>query len=227
MGYEGELLARLVIGTVLGAIIGYERQMHGRQAGLRTHLLVGLAATTFMIVSTHFVYFQHYSKEDLVAVDTSRISASVVTGVGFLGAGAILRTGLSIQGLTTAAGLWLVAAIGLSAGGGMYKISVAATVIGVVALTILRRLERKRDDTLQRRVTLVLDEGTPPLATLLAGLTAKGIAIVPAEYEKRLDEQRIHVTFQARVPKDLGDHLLEHLEGVSGVRRIRIEPGAN
>jgi len=104
---------------------------------------------------------------------------------------------------------------------------VAATVIGVVALTILRRLERKRDDTLQRRVTLVLDEGTPPLATLLAGLTAKGIAIVPAEYEKRLDEQRIHVTFQARVPKDLGDHLLEHLEGVSGVRRIRIEPGAN
>ncbi|SRR6266566_2324202 len=108
MGYEGELLARLVIGTVLGAIIGYERQMHGRQAGLRTHLLVGLAATTFMIVSTHFVYFQHYSKEDLVAVDTSRIAASVVTGVGFLGAGAILRTGLSIQGLRRllASGWW-------------------------------------------------------------------------------------------------------------------------
>ncbi len=227
MGYEGELIARLVIGTVLGAIIGYERQMHGRQAGLRTHLLVGLAATTFMIVSTHFVYFQHYSKEDLVAVDTSRIAASVVTGVGFLGAGAILRTGVNIQGLTTAAGLWLVAAIGLSAGGGMYKISGTATVIGVVALTILRRFERKRDDMLQRRVTLVLDEGTPPLATLLAGLTAKGITIIPAEYEKHVDEQRIHVTFQARVPRDFGDQLLEHLEGVSGVRRIRIEPGAN
>ena len=90
---DGQLLARLAIGTLLGAIIGYERQLHGRPAGLRTHLLVGLAATTFMIVSTHFVYFQHYAKEDLVAVDTSRIAASVVTGVGFLGGGAILRSG--------------------------------------------------------------------------------------------------------------------------------------
>jgi putative Mg2+ transporter-C (MgtC) family protein len=180
-----------------------------------------------MLVSTHFVYFQHYAKEDLVAVDTSRIAASVVTGVGFLGAGAILRTGLNIQGLTTAAGLWLVAAIGLSAGGGMYRISVAATVIGVVALTILRRVERKRDDILLRRVTLVLDEGTPPLSAMLAGLTARGIVIAPAEYEKRIDEQRILVTFQARIPKNLGDELLAHLESLSGVRRIRIEPGAN
>jgi putative Mg2+ transporter-C (MgtC) family protein len=226
MGNEAELLVRLIIGTILGAIIGYERHVHGRPAGLRTHLLVGLAATTFMLVSTHFVYFQHYAKEDLVAVDTSRIAASVVTGVGFLGAGAILRTGLNIQGLTTAAGLWLVAAIGLSAGGGMYRISVAATVIGVVALTILRRVERKRDDILLRRV-LVLDEGTPPLSAMLAGLTARGIVIAPAEYEKRIDEQRILVTFQARIPKNLGDELLVHLESLSGVRRIRIEPGAN
>jgi len=75
-----ELLARLVVGTVLGALIGYERHIHGRPAGMRTHLLVGLASTTFMLVSTHFVYFQHYTRDDLVAVDTSRIAASVVTG---------------------------------------------------------------------------------------------------------------------------------------------------
>jgi putative Mg2+ transporter-C (MgtC) family protein len=103
------------VGTVLGAIIGYERDVHGRPAGLRTHLIVALASTTFMLISTHFVYFQHYAKEDLVAVDTSRIAASVVTVVGCLGGGAILRTGINVQGLTTAAGLWLVAAIGLSA----------------------------------------------------------------------------------------------------------------
>src|SRR4030095_1316089 len=132
MGNGVELLTRLVVGTVLGAVIGYERRLHGRPAGLRTHLLVALAATTFMIVSTHFVYFQHYAKEDLVAVDTSRIAGSVVNGGGLLGRGAILRTGVGIQGLTTAAALWLVAAIGLAAGGGMYAISVAATVIGVV-----------------------------------------------------------------------------------------------
>jgi putative Mg2+ transporter-C (MgtC) family protein len=222
MAHAGELLARLVIGTVLGAVIGYERRLHGRPAGLRTHLLVALAATTFMIVSTHFVYFQHYAKEDLVAVDTSRIAASVVTGVGFLGAGAILRTGVGIQGLTTAAALWLVAAIGLAAGGGMYAISVAATVIGVVALTILRRFERK-SDILHRRVTLEVDETAPPLAKLLASLTASGIVIAPAEYEKRLEEHRIQITFRAGIPKDFGGDLVAQLEGVAGVQRIRVE----
>ena len=74
MARQGELLARLVIGTLLGAIIGDERHVDGRPAGLRTHLLVALSATTFMIVSTHFVYFQHYGREDRVAVDTARIA---------------------------------------------------------------------------------------------------------------------------------------------------------
>src|SRR2546428_13898337 len=115
-----EMLLRMGISVVLGAAVGYERERTEHPAGLRTHLLVSLAAATFMLVSTQFVYFQHYTKEDLVAVDTSRIAASVVTGVGFLGAGAILRTGLSIQGLTTAASLWLVAAVGLAAGGGRF-----------------------------------------------------------------------------------------------------------
>jgi putative Mg2+ transporter-C (MgtC) family protein len=226
MSGQSELLVRLVGGTVLGAVIGYERHLHGRPAGLRTHLLVGLASTTFMLVSAHFVYFQHYAKEDLVAVDTSRIAASVVTGVGFLGGGAILRTGLNVQGLTTAAGLWLVAAIGLSAGAGMYAISVASTLMGVIALTVLRRVERKEDDVLRRRVTLLLDESAPPLAVILAQLSQRGIAVVPAEYDKHVDEHRVQVTFQARVSKAKGEELLAVLESQPGVRRVRIEPGA-
>jgi len=225
--HAGELLVRLVIGTVLGAIIGYERHVHGRPAGLRTHLLVGLASTTFMVVSTHFVYFQHYAKSDLVVVDTSRIAASVVTGVGFLGAGAILRTGLGIQGLTTAAGLWLVAAIGLAAGGGMYVISVAATAIGVVALAILRRFEHKDDGLLRQRITLTLDDGAPPLGAVLARLTARGVRVTPAEYERSLDEGRIQVTLQASMPEGSGDEVLEALESVSGVRRIRVAPASD
>jgi putative Mg2+ transporter-C (MgtC) family protein len=168
MGNGVELLTRLVVGTVLGAIIGYERRLHGRPAGLRTHLLVALASTTFMLVSTQFVYFQHYGKNDLVTIDTSRIAASVVTGVGFLGGGAILRIGANVQGLTTAAGLWLVAAIGLSAGGGMYGISAAATAIGVAALTVMRRLERKDDDVVRRKIALTLDEAAPPLKTIFS-----------------------------------------------------------
>ena len=139
-----------------------------------------------MLVSTQFVYFQHYTKYDLMAVDPSRIAASVVvTGVGFLGGGAILRTGLNVQGLTTAAaGLWLVAAIGLSAGAGMYAICVASTVLGVVALTVLRRFEHKEDMGLGRKVTLVLDETAPPLQAIIADLDSHGISVAPTEYER-------------------------------------------
>src|SRR5580698_2270352 len=93
-----ELLLRVLVGTVLGGAIGYERDLHGRPAGLRTHAIVALASATFMVVSTRFVYFQHYAKDDLVSVDPSRIAASVVSGIGFLAGGAILRTGFSIQG---------------------------------------------------------------------------------------------------------------------------------
>lgn len=186
---------------------------------------MGLASTTFMLVSTHFVYFQHYAKDDLVAVDTSRIAASVVTGVGFLGGGAILRSGLNVQRLTTAAGLWLVAAIGLSAGAGMYLISVSSTLLGVVALTVLRRLERKDDGFLRRRVTLVLDESAPPLATILGELGRRGIVTGPAEYDRQVDERRVQVTFQTRVPAGGSDELVAVLEGQPGVRRLRVESG--
>jgi len=224
MSGQAELLVRLVVGTVLGAVIGYERHLHGRPAGLRTHLLVGLASTTFMLVSTHFVYFQHYAKEDLVAVDTSRIAASVVTGVGFLGGGAILRTGINVQGLTTAAGLWLVAAIGLSAGAGMYVVSAVSTMLGVVALTLLRRFEHKDDQILRRKITLVLDGEAPPLATILAGLTRNGVTVAPAEYEKQIDERRVSVTFQARFAESTSEEVLKILESHPGTKRVKVEP---
>jgi putative Mg2+ transporter-C (MgtC) family protein len=150
-----ELFFRIIVGTALGAVIGYERDIHGRPAGLRTHAVVALASSTFMVVSTHFTYFQDYHHGDLIEVDASRIAASVVSGIGFLAGGAILRTGLTVQGLTTAAGLWLVAALGLCAGAGMYIEGVAATAIGLGVLTVMRRLEDK-DDRVQRRLVLVL-----------------------------------------------------------------------
>src|SRR6185295_3726884 len=105
-----------------------------------------------------FVFFQPYGKDDLIAVDTSRIAASVVTGVGFLGAGAILRTGIGIQGLTTAACLWMMASIGLAAGGGMYMVGTVTTVLALICLIFLRRLEGKQWRLMLRRVVVVLDD---------------------------------------------------------------------
>jgi putative Mg2+ transporter-C (MgtC) family protein len=225
MTLTGELLVRLIVGTALGGIVGYERGVHGRPAGFRTHLIVALASTTFMLVSTHFVYFQHYTKDDLVAVDPSRIAASVVTGIGFLGGGAILRTGLNVQGLTTAAGLWLVAAIGMAAGAGMYAVSVAATLFGIVALVVLRRFEHK-DDQLRRRISLVLADGGTTVPGLLRALAQTGVAVAPMEYERRLDERRIHVTLQARIPPESQEELVDLLESQPGLERVRIEPVA-
>jgi putative Mg2+ transporter-C (MgtC) family protein len=101
-----ELILRICVAAVLGGIIGYERDVHGRPAGLRTHALVALASATFMVVSTHFMFEQHYPGGATVPADGARIAAQVVSGIGFLAGGAILRTGLTVQGLTTAAALW-------------------------------------------------------------------------------------------------------------------------
>src|SRR5262249_26515583 len=125
-----DLITRIAVGAAMGGVIGFERDLHGRHVGLRTHLIVSMAASTFMVVSAHFVSYQHYDSTLHIEADVSRIAASVVSGIGFLAGGAILKTGTTIQGLTTAAGLWLVTAIGLCAGAGMYEVGGAVTLMG-------------------------------------------------------------------------------------------------
>ncbi len=125
-----------------------------RPIGLRTHLIVAMAAATFMVISSQFVYWQHYEKDDFVEVDPSRIASSVVSAVGFLAAGAILRTGLTVRGVTTAAGLWMVTAIGMAAGAGLYVEGATLTLFGIVALTALRRVEGKNDNQVRRQLSV-------------------------------------------------------------------------
>lgn len=219
-----QLVLRILVGTVLGGVIGYERDLRRRTAGLRTHALVALASATFMVVSTHFAYFQRYGAPDLSSVDGSRIAASVVSGIGFLAGGAILRTGITIQGLTTAAGLWLVSAIGLAAGGGMYVESIVATVIGVGALTLMRRFEDRNGLITRLRVSVVLDHRAPPIAVLQKRLADLGAQISQEDYEKEVDEKKARVAFDLRVPSALNtDVLISSLESEAGVRRIRLE----
>lgn len=226
MSLHLELLLRIAVATALGAVIGLERQIHRRPAGLRTHMLVALASSTFMVVSTHFVYFQHYHKDDLVSVDPSRIAASVVAGTGFLAGGAILRTGLSVQGLTTGAGLWLVSSIGLAAGGGMYPVSLGATVIGLVALSVVRRFEGKNDGaTRRRRVAVTTVGGADALPGLVAAIQAAGCTVSDAEYESVREEGRLTVAFDVDAPSHVSlEALLRTAESQPGVVRVRIAP---
>jgi putative Mg2+ transporter-C (MgtC) family protein len=223
---HGEMLLRIGVGAALGGIIGYERDRHGRPVGLRTHLIVAMAASTFMVVSSQFVYFQHYAKEDLVAVDSSRIAASVVTGVGFLAGGTILRQGLNVQGLTTAAGLWLVTAIGLSSGAGMFVESAVVTGLGVAALTVLRRLEDKNDKLVRRRISVTLGEDAQDIAAVVEALQKLGAKVSDVEYEKRLDDDKKRMV--ATLDVEFADNitvpkLIEAIETVRGVRRVVVQ----
>ena len=225
MNLHVELLLRIAIATALGAVIGLERQIHRRPAGLRTHMLVALASSTFMVVSTHFVYFQHYHKDDLVTVDTSRIAASVVAGTGFLAGGAILRTGLSVQGLTTGAGLWLVSSIGLAAGGGMYPESFGATAIGLIALSVVRRFEGKDDGSVRRRIAVTTIGGADAVPGLVAALRSVGCTASDSEYESVREEGRLTVTLDVHTPAAVPmEALLRAAESQPGVVRVRIAP---
>ena len=136
-----EFLFRLVLGAVFGGLVGVERQMHGRPAGFRTHILVCTASVLLMEISaySHLVDPQDAS---YVRVDPGRIAAGAITGMGFLGAGVIIKLGASVQGLTTAASLWMVSAIGLATGVGLYAESSVAFVVTVFSLLVLRAAER-------------------------------------------------------------------------------------
>lgn len=219
-----ELVGRIAFGACLGGVIGYERDRHGRPVGLRTHLLVAMAAATFMVVSAHFVYFQRYGKDDLVSVDGSRIAASVVSGIGFLAGGSILRSGATVQGITTAAGLWLVTAIGLCAGGGMYLEATAVTAFGILALTFLRRFEDKDDARVRRQIAMVLGEDAPGVSAIIERLQALGAVVADVEYQRRLDDKkRVAVTLDVRLPAKLElSTLIEWLESQPSVRRVHV-----
>ena len=130
-----DFVLRLLAATAMGAAIGYEREYHAKEAGLRTHLLVALGSCLFMILSIYG--FDFMLGRDHVSFDPSRIAAQVVTGIGFIGAGTIILQKQVVRGLTTAAGLWVTAAIGLACGNGMYWVALITTVIVLVSLGLI------------------------------------------------------------------------------------------
>jgi putative Mg2+ transporter-C (MgtC) family protein len=139
MGGLFSTLSRLVIAVVLGSIIGLERERKGRGAGLRTHILVCMGSALIMMISLHI--YDIYEKN--APIDPGRIAASVVTGIGFLGAGTIIRSKEGIRGLTTAASIWMSAAIGLAVGCGYISAALIATAFTFFVLSSLKRIETR------------------------------------------------------------------------------------
>jgi putative Mg2+ transporter-C (MgtC) family protein len=216
-----EALLRLVLAGILGGAIGTEREIREREAGLRTHMLVAIGAALFTIVSAYAWGDFTFSQRSGITYDPTRIAAQIVTGIGFLGAGAIIRHGLSVRGLTTAASLWVVAAIGIAAGAGYYSAAVITTIVVLVSLWPLRILahrmfERIRPGEVRLEVELLPNESP---SVLLESLESRGVAVRAFEVEDARDRRRVALDVRlAEGRPELVTAELMRLEQVLGVR---------
>jgi putative Mg2+ transporter-C (MgtC) family protein len=217
-----EILARLILAAIFGAVVGLERERRNRAAGLRTHAMVGMASALVMIVSAFG--FADILGRDAVVLDPSRVAAQVVSGIGFLGAGVIIFRRNEARGLTTAASIWTVAAIGLATGGGLYIAALATTVLALAILAVLKPLERylfARDRT--SRLTLVVDRRTASMLAIESAMEAAGVgverlSILPGVVP---EEDRVRLYF-ARPQRAPLREALDALRAVPGVRAIHV-----
>ena len=206
-----DVLIRLVVAGALTGAIGLERELRDRAAGLRTHMLVGIGAALFTIVSAYGWGDFQFSNRSGVVFDPTRIAAQVVTGIGFLGAGAIIRQGLTVRGLTTAASLWIVAAIGMAAGAGYYSAALIATGIVLVGLGPFRWLEggtamgRVRRGGRHLEVDLAREHS---IGAPLAVIDGRAVRVSRVQFEDEDDRRRLRVELEA----------LAALDGVLAVR---------
>jgi len=217
----GEIVLRVVLAGVFGGAIGAEREIREREAGLRTHMLVSIGAALFTLVSAYGFSDFRFSNASGITYDPTRIAAQVVTGIGFLGAGAIIRQGLSVRGLTTAASLWVVAAIGIATGAGYYSAALITTVVVLVSLWPLRIIafrlfERVRPGELRLEVEL---EPSQSPSILLDPLEKRGVAVRSFEVEDARDRRRVvlEVRSSSVKPEQVTSELMR-LEPVLGVR---------
>jgi putative Mg2+ transporter-C (MgtC) family protein len=217
-----ESLLRLALAAVLGGLIGMERELREREAGLRTHLLVALGSALFTIVGAYGFHAFLDSGAAVVRADPTRIAAQIVTGIGFLGAGAIIRQGLSVRGLTTAATLWVVAAVGLAAGAGYYSAAVITTALVLIALYPLRivayRIVR-RFRTEDGRLLVELPAGHP-LGAVTDEIERLGARIHSIEVSQEGDRRRLEL--DVALPRDTAPAgLVARVADVEDVAEVR------
>jgi putative Mg2+ transporter-C (MgtC) family protein len=217
LGWTDDLL-RLAVAAGLGGLIGFERELRDREAGFRTHILVCLGSALFTIVSAYGFREFLTSGDAVVRADPTRIAAQIVTGIGFLGAGAIIRQGLSVRGLTTAATLWVAAAIGLASGAGYYSGAVIATVVTLLALWPFRILAFRIVERLRPEEQRLLVELAPEtsVSTLIAALEREDANVQTIDVDEELDRRVVTLTLDT--PSQRLVAAVSDLDIVKGVR---------
>ena len=203
--WQAEAILRLLAASALGAMIGLEREQHARTAaGLRTHVLVTLGAAMAMVVSLNFAEVYGGGGRGALQVDPARVAYGIMVGIGFIGAGTIMRQDGGIRGLTTAAGMWCAAGIGMAIGFGMYLVGVAGTLLVLFALRVLDKVERLIPSRVDRSVVFMVGEATPEtvqrLRTLLETQQAKVKAV---GFQCDFEHKRCSITFSVSIPAGL------------------------
>jgi putative Mg2+ transporter-C (MgtC) family protein len=213
IGEQLDISLRLVVASLLGATIGFEREIHAHPAGMRTHLLVSLGSAAFTVLGIFFFL-------SAAPTDPSRIAAQIVSGIGFLGAGAILKYGSSVRGLTTAASLWATAAVGMAAGAGAWVVAVVTTILIVLSLGPLNRLiarfQTARQHLFRLRVQATRLEA---LGAISRALTANGIEIAGVNTQ-RLGKGRYEIELDLRPRPGTRDDAV--IAAISSVPEIEI-----
>jgi putative Mg2+ transporter-C (MgtC) family protein len=212
-----EAVVRLLLAAGLAGAIGLERELREQEAGLRTHMLVGVGACLFVLGGNYGWSELDFGNQAGVVLDPSRVTAYVVTGIGFLGGGAIIKHGISVRGLTTAASLWVVAAIGTTSAVGMYELATLTTLIVLASLWPLLKLAafvgvRRKG---ARRLAVDLDAGAT-VAPVLAAVEEAGVEVESARVDEEADRRQVEIVVTGK-----RDELGELLDVVGRVRGVR------
>jgi putative Mg2+ transporter-C (MgtC) family protein len=218
---EWDILIRLLIAAGLGAAVGFERELSQQPAGLRTHIILVVGATLAMTLSVNLaIQFQPLVPNG----DPARLAAQVISGIGFLGAGAIFRYGVSIKGLTTATSLWTMAVVGLVVGVGLYLAAVGATILILIVLFAINIIEdRFINPYLAVTLTLSATDRPALLKDLKKLLDKQGVKYARFSIQKNIKRKTVRIETQIRVHNEEGvEPLMAEISIMPGVRAFRL-----
>lgn len=216
MAVEWEMAIRLLVSAILGGFIGYEREAHHKSAGLRTHILVSIGSCLIMILSIKI----YTSVQGFTNADPARLAAQVVSGIGFLGAGSIIKDGPTVKGLTTAASLWVVSGVGLAAGSGYYMGAFMTTGLVFLTLAILSRLEKKDYKSLVSFFITTVDM-PGQIGEIGLYLGAQKIHIRDINMNEKNDV--LEITLRVHMPTGINiTHVVAGISSIKGITSVKL-----
>lgn len=219
-----ELIVRLVLASFLGGIIGLEREVHGREAGVRTYLVVALGSALIMLVSEYMFLKYRFESAAALRVDPGRIAAQAITGIGFLGAGVILRYQNSIRGLTTAACMWVACGIGLAVGAGQYLAGTVVSALTVIALTGLKSFEKRLNRDWYRDLVVLSEDRKDRVEQIEMVVKNYQAKITSLNIKKDFQKKEILMSLRLRVrsSRPFYQEILSDVAALGGIKEIEL-----